>query len=81
MTTDANIKQQIYQLIEMLPVERLPELRRFLKSLVSSDDITAPDQPAPIYEFHQHAVDTGISDLAANHDRYLIKIGPIMIGV
>ena len=74
MTTDANIKQQIYQLIEMLPVERLPELQRFLKSLMSADDITAPDQPAPIYELHQHAVDTGITDLAANHDHYLYGV-------
>ena len=74
MTTDTKIKQQIYQLIEMLPVERLPELQRFLKSLVSSDDITSPDQPAPIYQFHDHAVDTGISDLAANHDHYLYGV-------
>ena len=74
MTTDTKIKQQIYQLIEMLPVERLPELQSFLKSLVSSDDIAAPDQPAPIYEFHMHAVDTGITDLAANHDHYLYGV-------
>ena len=74
MRTDTKIKQQIYQLIEMLPVERLPALLRFLKPLVSSDDITSLDQAAPIYQFHQHAVDTGISDLAANHGHYLYGV-------
>jgi hypothetical protein len=67
MTTNTEIKQQIYQLIETLPVERLPVLLRFLKSLASSEDLASPDQVAPVYQFHQHAVDTGISDLAANH--------------
>ena len=74
MTTNTKIKQQIYQLIETLPVERLPALLRFLKSLASSEDLSSPDQPAPIYKIHQHAVDTGISDLAANHGHYLYGV-------
>jgi hypothetical protein len=31
MTTETNAKKQIYQIIESLPVERLPDLLRLLK--------------------------------------------------
>jgi hypothetical protein len=32
------------------------------------------ESPALIYQVHQHAVDTGISDLAAQHDHYLYGV-------
>jgi len=67
MTTDTKVKQQIYQMIESLPTERLPDLLRFLKDLVQPDK----SSPPPIYQVHQHAIDTGIPDLAAQHDHYL----------
>lgn len=73
MTTDVETKQQIYQMIERLPGERLPELLRLLGQFsqpAKSDspvDATVP----PIYRVSQYAVDTGIPDLAAQHDHYL----------
>jgi hypothetical protein len=69
MATEPNVKEQIYQLIESLPAERLPDLLYFLDKLLQhaqSEAVTAP-----IYQIHQHAVDTGVSDLAAQHDHYL----------
>jgi hypothetical protein len=74
MTTDVNIKQQIYQLIELIPVERLPAVLGFLRRL--SQPMTPPPPPsaAPIYQVHRYAVDTGIPDLAENHDHYLYSV-------
>ena len=71
MTTETNIKKQIYQIIESLPVERLPDLLRFLKQFLQVTKSEATPNAAPIYQIHQHAVDTGIPDLAAQHDHYL----------
>jgi hypothetical protein len=71
MAADTKIKQQIYQMIERLPVEKLPELLSFLKSLLQPSTGNLADGPAPIYQVHSHAVDTGIPDLAAQHDHYL----------
>jgi hypothetical protein len=71
MTSETNIKKQIYQIIESLPVERLPDLLRFLKQFLQLTTSEATATGAPIYQIHQHAVDTGIPDLAAQHDHYL----------
>ncbi len=71
MATDTKIKQQIYQLIELLPVEQLPKLLHFLKSLLQPNQPSSTPNTAPIYQVHEHALDTGISDLAAQHDHYL----------
>lgn len=71
MTTDTKIKQQIYQLVESLPGERLPDLLRFLKQLLQVTESKDAADTAPIFQIHQYAVDTGIPDLAAQHDHYL----------
>ena len=71
MTTETNIKKQIYQIIESLPVERLPDLLHFLKQFLQFTKSEATANTAPIYQIQQHAVDTGIPDLAAQHDHYL----------
>lgn len=78
MATDTKIKQQIYQIIESLPVERLPNLLRFLRYLLQSPGPIPPHHPAPIYQVHHHAVDTGIPDLAAQHDHYLYGVSKEM---
>ncbi len=71
MTSETTAKNQIYQIIESIPMERLPDLlcmiRQFMQSVKSGPTANA----APIYQIHHHAVDTGISDLAAQHDHYL----------
>lgn len=74
MTTDTKIKQQIYKIIESLPVERLPDLLRFLKYLMQPIKSSPLPTPPPIYQMHQHAIDTGIPDLAAQHDHYLYGV-------
>ena len=71
MTTDTKIKQQIYQLVESLPGERLPDLLRFLKQLLQVTESKDTADTAPIFQIHHHAIDTGIPDLAAQHDHYL----------
>lgn len=71
MTTETKIKKQIYQIIESLPVEQLPDLLRFLTQLLQRTKSETTAGPAPIYQIHQHAIDTGIPDLAAQHDHYL----------
>jgi hypothetical protein len=71
MATEVNIKQQIYQLIERLPVERLPSLYQFLTWLLQPTKPTPQSSTVPIYQVHQHAVETGVRDLAENHDHYL----------
>jgi hypothetical protein len=74
MMTDTKIKQQIYQMIESLPVERLLDLLRFLKYLRQPVKSSPPSSLPPIYQIHQHAVDAGIPDLAAQHDHYLYGV-------
>lgn len=74
MTTDTKIKQQIYQIIESLPGERLPDLLRFLKYLMQPAKSSPSPGLPPIYQIQQHALDTGIPDLAAHHDHYLYGI-------
>jgi hypothetical protein len=71
MATESNVKEQIYQLIESLPAERLPDLLRFLAQFSRRTEAETLAEAAPIYQIHQHAVDTGVSDLAAQHDHYL----------
>jgi hypothetical protein len=71
MTTETNVKKQIYQIIETLPVERLPTLLHFLRQFLQVTPSETTANVAPIYQIHQHAVDTGIPDLAAQHDHYL----------
>ena len=71
MTTETNVKKQIYQIIESLPGERLPELLRFLNQFLQFTSFETTADAAPIYQIHQHAVDTGVPDLAAQHDHYL----------
>lgn len=71
MAIETKIKQQIYQMIETLPVEKLPDLLRFLKDLLQPGKSSSNANVAPIYQVHQHAIDTGVPDLASQHDHYL----------
>ncbi len=64
----STIKKQIYQAIEALPEEHLPELLRFLEAMIK----TAEDaHVAPLYRVHCEAISTGVPDLAHQHDHYL----------
>ena len=74
MTTNTKIKQQIYQVIESLPAEQLPRLLDFVNALLKPAPSSPKPPIAPIYKIHEHAVDTGISDLAAEHDHYLYGV-------
>ncbi|MCL5997828.1 MAG: hypothetical protein M1546_17505 [Chloroflexi bacterium] len=39
-----------------------------------ADESASTDTPIfPLYRLHEHAVDTGISDLAEQHDHYLLS--------
>jgi len=72
MATELNLKNQIYQMIESMPIEQLPDLLQFVRQFPQQPAKSEPTSNiAPIYQLHQHAVDTGISDLAAQHDHYI----------
>ncbi len=71
MVTSEVTRQQIYQTIENLPEERLPDLLHFLEGLLESTDSLSAAGPAPIYQIHCEAISTGVSDLAHQHDHYL----------
>ncbi len=71
MTTETTAKNQIYQIIDSIPMERLPDLLRMIRQFMQAVKSEPTVKVAPIYQIHQHAVDTGISDLAAQHDHYL----------
>lgn len=79
MATNLNTKQQIYQMIELLPGERLPDLLRLLRqfSQPAKSDSSLGADVSPIYQIAEHAVDTGIADLAAQHDHYLYGVSKI----
>ncbi len=74
MTANTKIKQQIYQIIESLPAEQLPKLLNFVNALLKPAKPASKTNVAPIYQIHEHAVDTGIPDLAAEHDHYLYGV-------
>ncbi len=73
MSTELNVKNQIYQIIDSLPIERLPDLLRLLRQFLKPIKSETTANEAPIYQIHHHAVDTGIPDLAAQHDHYLYE--------
>ncbi len=74
MPTETKIKQRIYQIIESLPAEQLPKLLDFLESFLQPAKFDSTTSVAPIYQVHHHAADTGIPDLAAQHDHYLYGV-------
>lgn len=61
-------KTKISQALDGLEPEQLTQLWEFIQQL--------RQQPiAPIYQIHEHAVSTGIKDLANQHDYYLYGSG------
>ena len=67
-------QEQIYDELQDLPEEQLPEVLHFLKSLKRSKvvaTLVAEEAAAPLYDIHIAAVKTGIPDLAHQHDHYL----------
>lgn len=57
-------KDQLLEVIEHLRPEQLAQVWEYMNQLA--------DQPAaPLYQIHEHAVSTGIKDLAQQHDHYL----------
>jgi hypothetical protein len=71
MPVELSVKHQIYQTIDALPTEQLPELLHLLKQFIEAVKPEAAPPVAPIYQIHQQAIDTGLTDLAAQHDHYL----------
>lgn len=67
-------KQQIYQVIEQLPEERLTELLHFLEQISKGAESGSEPATAPIYQIHYEAISTGVTDLADQHDHYLYKL-------
>jgi hypothetical protein len=72
MTSETNIKKQIYQIIESLPVERLPDLLRFLNQFLQhsrDEDVkqSAPKQSASDFLLSMAGIfDSGLKDTSEN---------------
>ena len=57
-------KDQLLEVIEHLRPDQLVQVWEYVNQLA--------DQPtAPLYRIHEHAVSTGVKDLAQQHDHYL----------
>ena len=73
---DMNIQQQIYHEIETLPPDaqiKILKMVHFLKTEILTPVKRKPSkkQVATLADLDSLAIDTGISDLAAQHDHYL----------
>ena len=71
-----NIQQQLYDEIEALPLdaqEKILKMVHFLKTEILTPMKNKPRKKAKtsLADLDLLAVDTGISDLAAQHDHYL----------
>lgn len=71
-----NIQQQLYQEIEALPMdaqEKILKMVHFLKTEILTPVKSKPKKKplATLADLDSLAVDTGINDLAAQHDHYL----------
>jgi hypothetical protein len=71
-----NIQQQLYEEIEALPLEaqeKILKMVHFLKTEILTPVKSKPRKKAKtsLADLDLLAVDTGISDLAAQHDHYL----------
>jgi hypothetical protein len=71
-----NIQQQLYNEIETLPMdaqEKILKMVHFLKTEILTPVKSKPKkkQLATLADLDSLAVDTGINDLAAQHDHYL----------
>jgi hypothetical protein len=71
VTTETNVKKQIYKIIEAFPVEQLPVLLQTLKQLKQGHAVENAKDVAPNYELYHKALDTNIIDLAAQSDQPL----------
>ena len=64
MNTNMPTKDQIYEVIDHLRPDQLAQLWDYVNRI-------AEKPVAPLYQVHEQAISTGITDLAAQHDHYL----------
>jgi hypothetical protein len=60
-------RDQIHQVIDRLRPEQLERLWEYVEQL-------AEEPVAPLYNVHEYAISTGLSDLADQHDHYLYGV-------
>ena len=68
---------RIYDTLQVLPEQQLALVLRFVESLkeaVATKVSTRKTAVAPIYKLRIASVDTGIADLAGQHDHYLYGV-------
>jgi hypothetical protein len=64
--------EEICETLRTLPREQLDEVLRYVQDLELEGKTEGSQEPiAPLYGIHALAVNTGISDLAHQHDHYL----------
>ena len=65
MSLSIPTKTQIHQTIEQLHPDQLAQLWEYVKRLTQ-------EPVSPLYHIHEQAVATGVTDLANQHDYYLL---------
>ncbi len=63
------VRREILEMLERLTPEQLEVIREFVAQMSESS-------VSGLYSLHEHAISTGVSDLAAQHDRYLYQRTP-----
>lgn len=75
-------RQEVLKLVEQLPEQKLPVLAEFIQLLVSQrvtengSDEEFDEGQKELLDLLNYCVDTGITDLARNHDHYLYGTEP-----
>lgn len=68
MSISIPAKADIHQAIDQLSPDQLARLWEYLQTLNQ-------EPVAPLYRVHEHAIATGVTDLAERHDHYLYGQG------
>jgi hypothetical protein len=73
--SSVKLAERICETIQRLPEEQLDQVLRFVQDLEAAKEVDTSDESiAPLYGVHAAAVNTGVSDLADQHDHYLYGV-------
>jgi hypothetical protein len=63
------MRKEILEMLDRLTPEQLETIRQFVTQ-ISEAPVSG------LYALHEHAISTGVPDLAEQHDRYLYERAP-----
>lgn len=74
MATKMNYERAILQELKSFPAEKLPLLLRLVRLLKEESPPVSEPSANALQDVDEFAINTGISDLALHHDRYLYDL-------